>query len=75
MYDPAEVIKPRVVMETNMLKSLVKSVAIYAAIFTVLFGTGKMLTTGIDAVIDSARDMNDAVNYCVTAIVDTDDVK
>ena len=62
-------------METIMLKSLIKSVAIYAAIFTVLFGTGKMLTTGISAMIDTARDMNDAVNYAVVAIVDDDDVK
>lgn len=58
-----------------MIKSMLKSMAIYAVIFTVLFGTGKMLTTGINTVIDSARDLNDAVNYCVTAIVDTDDVK
>ena len=62
-------------MEIIMIKSLAKSMAIYAAIFTVLFGTGKMLTTGIDAVIDSAKDLNDAVNYCVTAIVDDSDVK
>lgn len=58
-----------------MLKSLIKSVAIYAAIFTVLFGTGKMLTTGIDRMVDSTRDLNDAVSYCVTAIVDNDDIK
>ena len=75
MYDPAEAIKPRVVMETTMLKSVLKSVAIYAAIFTVLFGTCKMLTTGIDRMVDSARDLNDAVSYYVTAIVDNDDVK
>ena len=62
-------------MEIDMIKSVLKSMAIYAAIFTVLFGTGKMLTTGIDVMIDSTRDLNDAVNYCVTAIVDTDDVK
>ena len=62
-------------MATTMLKSVLKSVAIYAAIFTVLFGTGKMLTTGIDRMVDSARDLNDAVSYCVTAIVDNDNVK
>ena len=58
-----------------MIKSLIKSVAIYAAIATVMLGTGKMLTTGISAMIDTANQMSDAVNYCVTAIVDTDDVK
>ena len=67
--------KPRVVMETIMLKSLVKSMAIYAAVATVLLGSGKMLATGIGTMIDSARDMNDAVNYAVAAIVDDDDVK
>ena len=75
MYDPAEAIKPRVVMEIDMIKSMLKSIAIYAVIFTVLFGTGKMLTTGINAMVDSARDMNDAVNYTIAAIVDDDDVK
>ena len=75
MYDPAEAIKPRVVMEINMIKSMLKSVAIYAAIGTVLLGSGKLLATGINAMIDSANQMSDAVNYCVTAIVDTDDVK
>ena len=75
MYDPAEAIKPRVVMEIDMIKSLIKSMAIYAVIFTIMFGTGKMLTTGISAMIDTARDMNDAVNYAVVAIVDDDDVK
>ena len=75
MYDPAEAIKPRVVMEIDMIKSLIKSMAIYAAVGTVLLGSGKMLATGINAMIDSANQMNDAVNYCVTAIVDTDDVK
>ena len=58
-----------------MIKSVLKSMAIYAAIFTVLFGTGKMLTTGISAMIDTARDMNDVVNYAVVSIVDDDDVK
>ena len=58
-----------------MIKSMLKSVAIYAAIGTVLLGSGKMLATGINAMIDSANQMNDVVNYCVTAIVDTDDVK
>ena len=58
-----------------MLKSVLKSVAIYAAVGTILLGSGKMLATGINAMIDSANQMNDAVNYCVTAIVDTDDVK
>lgn len=75
MYDPAEVIKPRVVMETTMLKSVLKSVAIYAAIGAILFGSGKMISTGIDTMINTANQMSDAVNYCVTAIVDTDDVK
>lgn len=75
MYDPAEAIKPRVVMEIDMIKSMLKSIAIYAVIFTVLFGTGKMLTTGINTMVDSARDMNDAVNYTIAAIVDDDDVK
>ena len=58
-----------------MLKSVLKSVAIYAAIGTVLLGSGKLLATGIDTMIDTANQMSDAVNYCVTAIVDTDDVK
>lgn len=58
-----------------MIKSLLKSMAIYAAIGVVLIGSGKMLATGIDAVVDSARDMNDAVNYCITAIVDDYDEK
>ena len=58
-----------------MIKSLIKSVAIYAAIGAILFGSGKMLATGINAMIDSTNQMSDAVNYCVTAIVDTDDVK
>lgn len=53
-----------------MLKSLIKSMAIYAAIGTILVGSGKMLATGIDTMVDSARDMNDAMNYCVTALVD-----
>ena len=75
MYDPAEAIKPRVVMEIDMIKSLIKSMAIYAVIATVLLGSGKMLATGINAMIDNANQMNDAVSYCVTAIVDTDDVK
>ena len=75
MYDPAEAIKPRVVMEIDMIKSLIKSMAIYAAVGTILLGSGKMLATGINAMIDSANQMNDAVNYCVTAIVDNDDVK
>ena len=75
MYDPAEAIKPRVVMEIDMIKSLIKSMAIYAAVGTVLLGSGKMLATGINAMIDTANQMNDAMNYCVTAIVDDDDVK
>lgn len=53
-----------------MLKSLLKSMAIYAAIGTILLGSGKMLATGVDAIVDSARDMNDAMNYCITALVD-----
>ena len=62
-------------METTMLKSVLKSVAIYAAIGAILFGSGKMISTGIDTMINTANQMSDAVNYCVTAIVDTDDVK
>ena len=62
-------------MGTTMLKSLIKSMAIYAAITTIMLGSGKMLATGISSMVDSARDMNDAVNYAITAIVDTDDVK
>ena len=58
-----------------MIKSLVKSMAIYAAIGTVLLGSGKLLATGIDTMINTANEMNSAVNYCVTTIVDTDDVK
>lgn len=58
-----------------MLKSVLKSVAIYAAIGAILFGSGKMISTGIDTMINTANQMSDAVNYCVTAIVDTDDVK
>ena len=58
-----------------MLKSLIKSVAIYAAIGAILFGSGKMISTGIDTIIDSSNQMNDAMNYCITAIVDNDDVK
>ena len=58
-----------------MFKSMLKSVAIYAAIGTVLLGSGKMLATGINAMIDAANQMNDVMNYCVTAIVDDDDVK
>ena len=58
-----------------MIKSMLKSVAIYAAIGTVLLGSGKMLATGINAMIDTANQMNDVMNYCVTAIVDDDDVK
>ena len=75
MYDPAEVIKPRVVIETTMLKSVLKSVAIYAAIGTVLLSSGKLLATGIDTVINASNQMNDAMNYCITAIVDDDDIK
>lgn len=62
-------------METTMLKSVLKSVAIYAVIGAILFGSGKMISTGIDTMINTANQMSDAVNYCVTAIVDTDDVK
>ena len=58
-----------------MFKSLIKSMAIYASIATIMLGSGKMLATGISSMVDSARDMNDAVNYVITAIVDTDDVK
>ena len=75
MYDPAEAIKPRVVMEIDMIKSLIKSMAIYAAVGTILLGSGKMLATGINTIIDTANQMNDVMNYCVTAIVDDDDVK
>ena len=53
-----------------MIKSLVKSLAIYAAAALVILSSGKMLATGIDSMIDSARDLNDAVNYCVVALVD-----
>lgn len=62
--------KPRVVTEIIMIKSLVKSLAIYAAAALVILSSGKMLATGIDSMIDSARDLNDAVNYCVVALVD-----
>lgn len=58
-----------------MLKSVLKSVAIYAVIGAILFVSGKMISTGIDTMINTANQMSDAVNYCVTAIVDTDDVK
>ena len=58
-----------------MIKSLVKSMAIYAAIGAILFGSGKMISTGVDTLIDVSNQMNDAMNYCVTAIVDNDDVK
>ena len=58
-----------------MIKSMLKSMAIYAVIGIVLLGSGKLLATGISTMIDAANEMNDAVNYCVTAIVDTDDVK
>ena len=58
-----------------MIKSLIKSMAIYAVIATVLLGSGKMLATGINSMIDTANQMNDVMNYCVTAIVDDDDVK
>ena len=75
MYDPAEAIKPRVVMEIDMIKSVLKSVAIYAVIGAILFGSGKMISVGIDTMINTANEMNDAINYCVTSIVDTDDVK
>lgn len=44
--------------------------AIYAAAALVILSSGKMLATGIDSMIDSARDLNDAVNYCVVALVD-----
>lgn len=54
----------------TIMKSLLKSMAIYAAIATVLFSSGKMLATGLDSMVDSARDLNDAMNYCVTALVD-----
>ena len=62
--------KPRVVKEIIMIKSLIKSLAIYAAVALVIISSGKMLATGIDAMIDSVRDLNDAVNYCVVALVD-----
>lgn len=58
-----------------MIKSVLKSMAIYAAIGAILFGSGKMISTGIDTIIDSSNQMNDAMNYCITAIVDNDDVK
>lgn len=58
-----------------MIKSLVKSAAIYAAAAVMLISTGKMLATGIGTLIDSSRDLNDAMNYAITAIVDDDDVK
>lgn len=58
-----------------MFKSMLKSVAIYAAVTVMIIATGKMLATGIGTMIDTASQMNDAVNYCVTAIVDDDDVK
>lgn len=53
-----------------MIKSLLKSLAIYAAAAVVLISSGKMLATGIDSMVDSVRDLNDAMNYCVTALVD-----
>lgn len=58
-----------------MLKFVLKSVAIYAAIGTVLLSSGKLLATGIDTVINASNQMNDAMNYCITAIVDDDDIK
>ena len=58
-----------------MIKSVLKSVAIYAVIGAILFGSGKMISVGIDTMINTANEMNDAINYCVTSIVDTDDVK
>ena len=58
-----------------MIKSVLKSMAIYAAIGAILFGSGKMISTGIDTIIDSSNQMNDAMNYCITAIDDNDDVK
>ena len=62
-------------MEIIMIKSVLKSMAIYAAIGAILFGSGKMISTGIDTIIDASNQMNDAMNYCITAIVDDDDVK
>lgn len=62
-------------MEIDMIKSVLKSVAIYAVIGAILFGSGKMISVGIDTMINTANEMNDAINYCVTSIVDTDDVK
>ena len=58
-----------------MIKSVLKSVAIYAVIGAILFGSGKMISVGIDTMINTTNEMNDAINYCVTSIVDTDDVK
>ena len=58
-----------------MIKSVLKSMAIYAAIGAILFGSGKMISTGIDTIIDASNQMNDAMNYCITAIIDDADVK
>ena len=58
-----------------MIKSVLKSMAIYAAAAVMLISTGKMFATGIGTLIDSSRDLNDAMNYAITAIVDDDDVK
>lgn len=58
-----------------MLKSVLKSMEIYAVIGIVLLGSGKLLETGINTLIDASNQMNDAMNYCITVIVDNDDVK
>lgn len=58
-----------------MIRSLVKSMAIYAVIATVVLGSGKMIATGIGTMINAANEMNNAVDYCITTIVDDSDVK
>lgn len=62
-------------MGNTMFKSMLKSMAIYAVIGIVLLGSGKLLETGINTLIDASNQMNDAMNYCITVIVDNDDVK
>lgn len=62
-------------MGNTMFKSMLKSMEIYAVIGIVLLGSGKLLETGINTLIDASNQMNDAMNYCITVIVDNDDVK
>ena len=62
-------------MGNTMFKSMLKSMEIYAVIGIVLLGSGKLLETGINTLIDASNQMNDVMNYCITVIVDNDDVK